>query len=154
MLVGVPSLAVEDRLVDVHERINRSYADLFDLIVEFDRREAYLVDGARNMADWLAYRFGYSEHTSRELCRIAAALQSLPAGPFARGYWANIGPFNYRGNRVLRLVTKSTALIVLCGMLSLLGFGIYLGIKELRSEPAKLPPAPSLPAPPPAGPRR
>ncbi|MGH2760143.1 MAG: DUF222 domain-containing protein [Actinomycetota bacterium] len=79
MLLDVSSLTVEDRLVDVHERINRSYADLFDLIVELERREAYLVDGARNMADWLGYRFGYTEQTARELCRVAQALQSLPA---------------------------------------------------------------------------
>lgn len=79
MFLEAPTLSVEDRLVDVHERINRSYAELFDLIVEFERREAYLVDGARNMPDWLGYRFGFSEHTARELCRIATALQSLPA---------------------------------------------------------------------------
>ncbi len=79
MLLDVPSLTVEDRLVDVHERINRSYAELFDLIIEFERREAYLVDGARNVPDWLGYRFGFSEHTARDLCRIAKSLQSLPA---------------------------------------------------------------------------
>jgi len=78
-LAGAPTLAVEDRLIDVHRRINESYAELFDLILEFERREAYLVDGARNMADWLGYRLGYSEHTARDLCRITHALQYLPA---------------------------------------------------------------------------
>lgn len=85
-LCDVPSLTVEDHLVDVHRRINASYAELFDLIIEFERREAYLVDGARNMADWLSYRLGYSEHTARDLCRIARdlcriarCLQNLPA---------------------------------------------------------------------------
>ncbi|HYZ91991.1 MAG TPA: DUF222 domain-containing protein [Actinomycetota bacterium] len=78
-LCDLPSLPLEDRMVDVHARINCSYADLFDLIVEFERRDAYRVDGARSMADWLGYRFGFSEHSSRELCRIARSLEFLPA---------------------------------------------------------------------------
>jgi hypothetical protein len=53
--------------------------DLFELIVAFERAEAYKVDGARSAADWLSYRFGYAEHTAREFCRIAGALQYLPA---------------------------------------------------------------------------
>ena len=73
------TLAVEDRLVAAHERVNADLAVLFDLIVEFDRRDAYVVDGARNMVDWLCYRFGYAERTAREYCRVAHALEFLPA---------------------------------------------------------------------------
>jgi hypothetical protein len=31
------------------------------------------------MADWLGFRFGYGDHTARELCRVARALVYLPA---------------------------------------------------------------------------
>ncbi len=72
-------ISLEDRLVETNERVNGALADLFELIVEFDRREAYLVDGARNMADWLSYRMGYSERTARDYHRIAGALVYLPA---------------------------------------------------------------------------
>jgi hypothetical protein len=73
------TLAVEDRLVAAHERVHADLAVLLDLIVEFDRREAYLIDGARNMPDWLCFRFGYSERTAREYYRMARALTFLPA---------------------------------------------------------------------------
>lgn len=53
----IATLDIEDRLVAVHERVHSELA-LFDLIIEFDRREAYLVDGARDMPDWLSFRFG------------------------------------------------------------------------------------------------
>ncbi len=73
------ALVAEDRLVAAHSRLNAVYCDLFAQILDHERREAYLVDGARSMADWLGYRFGYSEHTARELCRVARALEYLPA---------------------------------------------------------------------------
>jgi hypothetical protein len=78
-LATAPVIALEDSLVAAHERLNATYCELFDLIVSYERREAYLVDGARSMVDWLSYRLGYSEHSARELCRMAAAVQYLPA---------------------------------------------------------------------------
>jgi hypothetical protein len=52
--------------------------ELFSLIAEFDRREAYKIDGARSMADWLGYRLGVLDSTARDWCRSANALEGLP----------------------------------------------------------------------------
>ena len=80
MLVhAADTLALEDRLAAVHENVHAELAALFDLIREFERREAYLIDGARNMPDWLCFRFGYAERTAREYCRVSRALGFLPA---------------------------------------------------------------------------
>lgn len=52
--------------------------ELFDWIVDYDRRDAWKEDGACSMPDWLAYRRGYALATARELVRIAHALVGLP----------------------------------------------------------------------------
>jgi hypothetical protein len=63
---------------------------------------------------------------------------------FARGLWANVGPYNYRGNRVLRLATQVTAVIVL----GAIAMSIVLLILSTRTESPgfEAPPPPAAPA--------
>jgi uncharacterized protein DUF222/HNH endonuclease len=63
------SFFAESRLV------RRRLAD----IVELDGREAWRIDSARSMVDWLCYRFDLSERTAREYVRVGHALEFLPA---------------------------------------------------------------------------
>ncbi len=73
------TLENEDAIVCAHNAMCRELADLLVFIAEHDRREAYKVDGARTMADWLSYRFGYSDRYARDLVAVAKALEFLPA---------------------------------------------------------------------------
>jgi len=69
----------EVRLVAAHERECAELRRELAAIAEMDRSEAYRVDGAVSMADWLSYRFGQSEETARQRVRVARALEHLPA---------------------------------------------------------------------------
>ncbi len=69
----------EDAIVSAHNAMCRELADLLVFIAEHDRREAWRVDGARSMADWVAYRIGYSDRYARALVAVAKALEFLPA---------------------------------------------------------------------------
>ena len=73
------TLENEDAIVAAHNEMCRQLADLLVFIAEHDRREAWRVDGARSMADWVAYRFGYSDRYARDLVAVAKALEFLPA---------------------------------------------------------------------------
>ncbi len=73
------TLENEDAIVAAHNDASRALADLLVFIAEHDRREAWRVDGARSMADWLSYRLGYSDRYARELVVVAKALEFLPA---------------------------------------------------------------------------
>ena len=73
------NLEIEDRIVEVHRRLCATQRELLGLIAEFDRREAYKVDGARSMSDWVGYRLGVSDRTAREWTNSASALDGLPA---------------------------------------------------------------------------
>ena len=75
----VSNLENEDAIVAAHTEMCRSFADMLVFIAEHDRREAYTVDGARTMSDWLAYRFGYSDRYARDLVATAKAIEFLPA---------------------------------------------------------------------------
>jgi hypothetical protein len=75
----VSNLENEDAIVTAHTAMCRDFADLLVFIAEHDRREAYKVDGARSMADWISYRLGYSDREARELVAVAKALEFLPA---------------------------------------------------------------------------
>ena len=81
-------LQIEDSLarsfVSGNALLRRRLAD----IVEFDRREAWRIDCARSMADWLCYRFELAVQTAREYLRVGSALEFLPAiaAAFEEGY--------------------------------------------------------------------
>jgi len=72
------NLEIEDRIVEVHERLCADLRELLALVAEFDRREAYKEDGARSMSDWLGFRLGVLDRTARQWCRSANALDGLP----------------------------------------------------------------------------
>jgi hypothetical protein len=75
----MPVLQIEDDLAESFMAENRLLRRRLEHVVELDRREAYHVDGARSMVDWLCYRFDLSEQTAREYVRVAHALDRLPA---------------------------------------------------------------------------
>ena len=74
-----PSIELEDRLDAVHAQICALQRELPSLIVELDRREAYKVDGARSMSDWVGFRLGVLDRTAREWCASGRSLEGLPA---------------------------------------------------------------------------
>jgi hypothetical protein len=71
----------------VHGRISGAQRDLFRLIAEVDRREAWRDCGARDMAHWLWMRLGISDWKARRWIAAAHALEGLPliAQAFAAG---------------------------------------------------------------------
>ncbi len=72
-------LEIEDTIVDEQSRQGASLRRQLAAIAAYDRAEAYRVDGALSMADWLSYRLGCSEQTARDKIRVARALEFLPA---------------------------------------------------------------------------
>src|SRR6266571_4796993 len=70
-----------------HARVCAAQSDLFCLIVEVDHRQAWRGDGARDLAHWLAMRYGISEWKARRWIDAAHALASLPLlrAAFSRG---------------------------------------------------------------------
>jgi len=73
------ALAVEDALDDSYRRQCAELRRELAAIAELDRAEAYRVDGALSMPDWLSFKYGYSEHTARAKTKAAHALEFLPA---------------------------------------------------------------------------
>jgi hypothetical protein len=47
-------------------------------LVEVDRRQLFLADGARDLAGWVSARFGLRHSTAGQLVRVARRLQDLP----------------------------------------------------------------------------
>lgn len=75
-----PSVAeLEDRVCELQAAENVVRAGLLVAIQEFMATEAWVVDGARSPAEWLAMRLGVSWHHARDLARVAEALTGLPA---------------------------------------------------------------------------
>jgi hypothetical protein len=72
-------LELEDRLAESFRTENRVMRRRLADIVELDRREAWRIDAARSMVDWLCYRFDLAVHTAREYLRVGRALEYLPA---------------------------------------------------------------------------
>jgi len=62
----------------VHRRISGSQRDLFGLIAEADRREAWQGSGARDMAHWLSMSQGISCWKARRWIAAAHVLERLP----------------------------------------------------------------------------
>jgi hypothetical protein len=81
-------LEIEDRLAESFVTENRLLRRRLADVVEFDRREAWRIDGARSMVDWLSYRFDLAAHTAHEYLRVGRALEFLPAlaDAFEEGY--------------------------------------------------------------------
>jgi hypothetical protein len=62
----------------VHAGICAGERELFRLIVQADRREAWRDSGARDMAHWLWMRYGISDWKARRWIAAAHALEGLP----------------------------------------------------------------------------
>jgi hypothetical protein len=73
------ALALEDGAVTTHQGWNTQLRRHLAFIAELDRSEAWRVDGALSMADWVSYRFGCSERTARLHVKAGKALEGLPA---------------------------------------------------------------------------
>ncbi|MGH2572457.1 MAG: DUF222 domain-containing protein [Actinomycetota bacterium] len=71
----------------LHRRISGSQRDLFGLIAEADRAEAWQGSGARDMAHWLSMRLGVSCWKAHRWIAAAHALEGLPmiAEAFSKG---------------------------------------------------------------------
>jgi hypothetical protein len=67
-----------ERTDALHRRISALHRELFGLIGEADRNEAWRDSGARDMAAWLSMRYGISEWKARRWIASAHALQELP----------------------------------------------------------------------------
>jgi len=72
------ALAVEDALDDSYRRQCAELRRELAAIAELDRAEAYRVDGALSMPDWLSFKYGYSEHTARAKTKAAHAARVPP----------------------------------------------------------------------------
>src|SRR2546421_1713876 len=70
-----------------HRRISAAQRELFRLIADVDGRQGWRDEGARDMACWLAIRYGISEWKARRWVAAAHALDALPriAEAFASG---------------------------------------------------------------------
>lgn len=62
----------------VHRLVSGAQRELFRLIAEVDRREAWRGSGARDMAHWLWMRYGISDWKARRWIAAAHALEGLP----------------------------------------------------------------------------
>ncbi|MGH7445963.1 MAG: DUF222 domain-containing protein, partial [Longimicrobiales bacterium] len=76
-----------DEIATLAAHVHAAMHRLLGLIVDFDRRRGWEVDGHRSCAHWLAYRTGIDRGTAREHVRVARALARLPqtSAAMARG---------------------------------------------------------------------
>ena len=59
-------------------RLNAALAEFCELLVEADRAQGWLADGAPNVVQWLTARFGIEAGFGRHLTRLSHRLDSLP----------------------------------------------------------------------------
>jgi hypothetical protein len=87
MAIGPSHKELFQRMDTVHARASASQRELFQLIVEADRSEAWRNSGARDMAAWLSIRYGISDWKARRWIAAARALERLPriAAAFTSG---------------------------------------------------------------------
>jgi hypothetical protein len=62
----------------VHACVSNAYLDLFELIVRAERAEIWHDSGARDLANWLSYRYGISYWKASRWIKAAHALEHLP----------------------------------------------------------------------------
>src|SRR5436190_4256793 len=75
------SSSIEDsveRADTAHRAVGAAQRDLFQAIVDIDRRERWRGDGARDLAHWVCMRYGMSEWKARRWVGAANALEHLP----------------------------------------------------------------------------
>jgi hypothetical protein len=64
---------------ELHRRISSDHVELFRALAELDRAGAWKDSGARDVASWVAIRYGVSEWKARRWLQAAHALETLPA---------------------------------------------------------------------------
>lgn len=69
---------VIQRMDALHAHISGSHRELFELIAEADRFEAWRASGARDMAHFLSIRYGISCWKASRWIHAAHALERLP----------------------------------------------------------------------------
>ncbi|HIE21270.1 MAG TPA: HNH endonuclease [Acidimicrobiia bacterium] len=67
-----------DRMAGRFRRISSELAEICDLIVEADRHQEFLADGAPHVVQWLTARFSIDPSFGRRLVTVARRLQDLP----------------------------------------------------------------------------
>ncbi len=70
---------IDETLTHFVALTSASQAQICELIVEVDRRQQFLADGSRTLADWLSARFSIRHKTARQLVSVARRLSDLPA---------------------------------------------------------------------------
>ena len=54
------------------------YAEICEWLIDVDRGQRFLADGARALPEWVSARFGLRHSTAAQLVRVARRLQDLP----------------------------------------------------------------------------
>ena len=54
------------------------YAEICEWLVDADRGQRFLADGARSLPEWVSARFGLRHSTAAQLVRVARRLEDLP----------------------------------------------------------------------------
>ena len=54
------------------------YAEICEWLIDADRGQRFLADGARNLPEWVSARFGLRHATAAQLVRVARRLVDLP----------------------------------------------------------------------------
>lgn len=62
----------------IHARVSAAHRELLSLILEVERREVWRDSGARDLAHWLAMRYGISSWKAHRWIAAAHALERLP----------------------------------------------------------------------------
>lgn len=78
---GSPVTSDDDLIAHADELnalVSSAQRELFDLLREIDRREAYRADGAQSLAQWISIRYGISNWKAERWVQAAEALESLP----------------------------------------------------------------------------
>lgn len=87
MFEAASTAELTDAIGQLHGMMTAAQRHLLAAIAECERREAWVEDGSRSMADWVAARLSVPVRTARETVRVAQALPGLPMidGALGRG---------------------------------------------------------------------
>lgn len=76
---GARSLSeLDDAIAELAAHIDAATYRLLTDIAEFDRRQGWVVTGARSCAHWLSFRIGLELGAARDRVRVARKLGELP----------------------------------------------------------------------------
>lgn len=93
---------LEQRIATLAAQIDAATCHLLELILEFDRSEAWAEQHALSCAHWLGWRLGWSRSMATERLRVAHALDVLPVLHKAFGH----GELSYSKVRAVTRVAR------------------------------------------------